>query len=239
MAPTPNESKRGDKAENTRDKIAHAAMTLFRRDGYDATTMRAVAAEAGVSLGNAYYYFSSKEHLIQAFYDQLQRDHAEQAADLLGQRTGFADRLEGVLLTWVDIAAPSHAFAAQFFKNAADPSSPLSPFSAESEPSRESSIALYRQVVDGADVKLTADLRRELPELLWLLQMGLVLFWVYDASPKQQRTRLLASHTVPIIDKVVRSSRLPVIRGVVDDVLSLVKLLSADPSAQVTAAKHI
>ena len=34
--------------------------------------MRAVADRAGVSLGNAYYYFGSKENLVQGFYDQMQ-----------------------------------------------------------------------------------------------------------------------------------------------------------------------
>ena len=37
--------------------------------------MRAIAQKAGVSLGNAYYYFSSKEYLIQAFYQRLHDDH--------------------------------------------------------------------------------------------------------------------------------------------------------------------
>ena len=41
-------------------------MRLFRENGYEATTMRAIAKEAGVATGNAYYYFGSKEELIQA-----------------------------------------------------------------------------------------------------------------------------------------------------------------------------
>ena len=50
---------------------------------------------------------------------------------------------------------------------------------------------------------------------------GVVLFWVYDASPGQQRTRLLVKRVVPIVDKLVRMSRLPVVRGVVDDLVTL------------------
>jgi len=209
------------KAEQTRGTIVASAMRLFRTVGYDRATMRAIAAEAGVSVGNAYYYFGSKEHLVQAFYDQLQEEHAEAAAAVLAREKGFAARLEGVLLAWVDVAAQHHEFAGQFFKNAADPSSPLSPFSEESAPARETSIGLHALLLDGSDAKATAALRPRLPELLWLLHMGVVLFWVYDASPDQQRTRTLVTRVVPVVDKLVRLSRLPVVRGVVDDVVTL------------------
>lgn len=209
------------KAEQTRGTIVAAAMRLFRTAGYDKATMRAIAAEAGVSVGNAYYYFGSKEHLVQAFYDQLQEEHAEAAAAVLDREKSFAARLEGVLLAWVDVAEPHHAFAVQFFRNAADPRSPLSPFSEESAPARETSVALHARVLDGSDAKLAAALKPRLPELLWLLHMGVVLFWVYDASPGQARTRALVRRLAPVVDKLVRMSRLPVVRGVVDDVVTL------------------
>jgi AcrR family transcriptional regulator len=116
---------RSPKAEQTRQSIIDAAMQLFRTKGYDKATMRAIADEAGVSIGNAYYYFSSKEHLIQAYYDDIFTDHAEAAAQTLATATTFADRLSGVLLAWIDVAEPYHEFAGKFFKNAAEPSSPL------------------------------------------------------------------------------------------------------------------
>src|SRR4051794_16502847 len=209
------------KAEQTRGAIVASAMRLFRTSGYDRATMRAIAAEAGVSVGNAYYYFGSKEHLVQAFYDQLQAEHVEAAAAVLEAERGFAARLAGVLLAWLDVAEPHHAFAGQFFTNAADPGSPLSPFSPESAPARDTSIALQRQVLDGSDAKVASALRGRLPELLWLLHMGVVLFWVYDASPGQARTRALVRRSVPIVDRLLRMSRLPVVRGVVDDVVAL------------------
>ena len=213
------------KAEQTRSAIVGAAMRLFRQEGYDRTTMRAIATEAGVSVGNAYYYFGSKEHLVQAFYDQLQVEHAEAAAQVLDQERAFAPRLEGVLLAWLDVAAPHHEFAGQFFRNAADPRSPLSPFSEESTAARDASIALFATLLDGSDAKLAPALRAELPDLLWLLQMGTVLFWVYDASPDQERTRTLVRRIVPVVDRLVRLSRMPVVRGVVDDVVGLMKEL--------------
>ena len=213
------------RAEQTRGRIVDAALRLFRSSGYDRTTMRSIASEAGVSLGNAYYYFASKEHLVQAFYDQIQVEHAAAAEAVLAGETGFDRRLLGVLHAWLDVATPHHEFAGQFVKNAADPRSPLSPFSPESAPARETSLALFARVVDGSDAKPVASLRPQLPQLLWLLQLGVVLFWVYDDSPHQERSRQLVAGTVPVVDRMVKLSRMPVVRGLVDDVVGLLTTL--------------
>ena len=42
------------KGEQTRALILDAALQIFHERGYEATTMRAIARKAGVSLGNAY-----------------------------------------------------------------------------------------------------------------------------------------------------------------------------------------
>jgi len=218
---------RSAKAEQTRDAIVEAALTLFRERGYDKTTMRAVAEAAGVSLGNAYYYFASKEHLVQAFYDQLQEANTVEAAKVLDRETSFAKRLEGVQLAFLDVAGPYHEFGSKFFKNAAEPTSPLSPFSQESAPAREASIAIFRRVVLGSDLKAPSPVLAELPELLWLMHMGVVLFWVHDRSEGQARSRALVRQTAPLLDKLVRLTRLPGVRGVVGDVVDLVRTLKA------------
>src|SRR4028118_680593 len=67
----------------TRPLLREAARRLFRGRGYAETTMRAIAKEAGVAVGNAYYYFDSKEHLIQGFYDRLQAGHRAAADPIL------------------------------------------------------------------------------------------------------------------------------------------------------------
>ncbi|SFB40485.1 transcriptional regulator, TetR family [Nocardioides alpinus] len=216
--------KRTSKATQTRATIVDAAMTLFRAGGYDATTMRAIADEAGVSLGNAYYYFSGKEELVQAFYDQIQVEHAA-AAESAYATPVFAERLRAVMESFIDVAEPFHDFGGQFFSNAADPRSPLSPFSEESAPAREASTALMRRAVEGSDLRVAPALREELPDLLWLLHMGVVLFWVYDDSAGQRRTRTLVAGLVPIVDRSIRLTRLPLVRGLVDDGLGLVRQL--------------
>ena len=47
-----------------RVKFAEAAMSLIARQGLEGVTMRAVAAEAGLSYGSLFHYFSSKDELL-------------------------------------------------------------------------------------------------------------------------------------------------------------------------------
>ncbi|MFI6297905.1 TetR family transcriptional regulator [Nonomuraea sp. NPDC050790] len=214
-------------SESTREVIVETALRLFRERGFDATTMRAIAAEAGVSVGNAYYYFAGKEALIQAYYDRAQAEHEDACRELLATERSFAARLSGVLGEWVRVSEPYHEFAVKFFKHAAEPTNPLSPFSAQSSPAREAGIAIYRQVVEGSRDKMDSELREELPELLWLLSMGMVLFWVHDTSPGCRRTYRLIEVTVPLVDRLVGLSHLPGLRGITKDFIAAVHELRA------------
>jgi AcrR family transcriptional regulator len=228
VAATGDDRPRRARGEQTRQLILETALRLFRERGYAETTMRAIAKEAGVAVGNAYYYFDSKEHLIQGFYDNNQKAHRVAADGVLAAETDLAARLRGVLHAGIDVNAPYHSFAATFFKTAAEPSSPLSPFSAESSPAREAAIAIFRDVVDDSSAKLDPELRKELPELLWLGWMGVVLFWVHDKSPGQRRTRRLIDGAVPLVDRLVGLSRLRVLRPALRQILALLDTIRRD-----------
>jgi AcrR family transcriptional regulator len=73
-----------------RDHISAAAERAFVRHGFHAATMQQVAEEAGMSAGNLYRYFSSKEALVEGIclLDQRERGSAFHAlahsADVLG-----------------------------------------------------------------------------------------------------------------------------------------------------------
>ena len=225
-APLPDGPPRAPsaKGEQTRELIVATALRLFHESGYEATTMRRIAAEAGVSVGNAYYYFPSKQHLVQAYYDQSQDLHGAAARPVLDREVDLTARLHGVLRARVDTMQSEKDFAVDFFRYAADPKSPLSPFSAESAPAREASVGLYAEVVAGAQgLKVPAELRAALPELLWLYQMGIVLFWVHDDSPGSAKTYALVDRTVPVVVQLVGLARYRLLRGLVDDLLALVR----------------
>ncbi|WP_420492924.1 TetR family transcriptional regulator [Kitasatospora camelliae] len=213
------------KSEQTRALILETAMRIFQERGYDKTTMRAIATEAGVSVGNAYYYFESKEFLIQGFYDKMTYEHAADARLRMAGKKDFDERLQIALTSWLDCAAPYHEFAAQFFRTAADPTSSLSPFSNESHPARATAVELFREVLTGSELapKLDSELADLLPDLLWLHLMVVVLYWVFDRTPDTERTREFVRRSTPMAARVINLSRYRVFRPIVRDAKGLIQ----------------
>ena len=210
------------KGDQTRSLILETALDMFRERGYDETTMRAIADKAGVSLGNAYYYFRSKEFLIQAFYYRTHEEHLKEVLPKLEHEKTLKARLLTVMRTKIDTLKPYHQFAGVLFKTAAHPQSPLNPFADESDPTRQASIALFEQVVGETKARIPADLRAELPYLLWVYHMGIILFWIHDQSPKHRRTYGLVDHTVELLDRLIALASNPLMRPLRKQALRLI-----------------
>src|SRR6184192_615147 len=179
------ESTKTPKAEETKALILNSALELLRDLGYEKTTMRAIAKKARVSLGNAYHYFGSKDHLIQAFYHRTHEEHLRASLPVLRKESSLRARLLAVMRLKIDTLEPYHEFAGVLFQTAADPHSPLNPFAHAAAPVRRDSIKLFEDLVSGSKARIPDDLRAELPHLLWLYHMGIVLFWIHDPSRKR------------------------------------------------------
>ena len=210
------------KGDQTRALILETALTMFRERGYEQTTMRAIAEKADVSLGNAYYYFRSKEHLIQAFYQRMHDEHLELALPALENVHTLKARLLTVVKLKIDVMKPYHQFAGVLFKTAGDPQSPLNPFADEANVVRVASIQLFEKVVEGTKARIPKDLRAELPYLLWVYHMGIILFWIHDRSPKHRRTFRLIDNTGEMVDRMIHLASNPFMRPLRKQALSLV-----------------
>jgi AcrR family transcriptional regulator len=214
------------KGEQTRARILDAALELFKEQGYEETTMREVAERAGVALGNAYYYFNGKESLLEAYYGTIHREHMELALPLLEKQRDLKKRLLGVLEAQLEVMEPYRRFAALLFKTAADPESPLNPFSAQSAEARAEGIELYARVLEGAKIKIPKDIAPELPRLLWAYSMGVVLFWLHDPSDGRERTHRMVARTVDLIVRMISLLSNPLLRPVRKSALQALRDLS-------------
>jgi AcrR family transcriptional regulator len=218
------------RGEQTRRLIVDTAIRLFGEVGYEKTTMRAIASAAGLSVGNAYYYFPSKEALVSEFYLQLQQEHLARVEPLIAAGGDFEQVLLGILHEALAVWSPYHEFAGKFIGIAAVPSSPVSPFSPESAVSRDLALRIFQRFVAETGQKMDPALRAELPELLWLAQLGLVVYWTHDTSPGQQRTRDLIDRAVPYLRDLIGLSRMKVFRPMTSRSIQLIRMMRPYPT---------
>jgi AcrR family transcriptional regulator len=73
-----NSPRRRQQAAATRHEILEAAQRLFERQGYAATTMAAIAAEAGVALKTVYVVFETKSGVLRALWNLLLRGEEDE-----------------------------------------------------------------------------------------------------------------------------------------------------------------
>src|SRR5688572_32022488 len=124
------------KGDDTRRRIYDAALTLFRDRGFDNTTMRDVAAVAGMSLGAAYHYFPSKDAIVLAYYDNVSREHASRVAAEVGGEGRLGRRLSIAFHSKLEILRNDRPLMGALLRFAGDPGHPLSFFGASTRQHR-------------------------------------------------------------------------------------------------------
>ena len=213
------------KAEATASKILDAALELFREQGFDAATMRGIAERAGVATGAAYYYYASKDAIVMDFYqrscDELQ-DKIRLALKSINSLERGLNELIRVKLTHFE---PNRDVLRALLRNGADPNYPLSPFSGETKQIRDLDMSWFHQVIGQSGVRVPRDLAPCLPGVLWFFQMGVILFWVTDDSPRQGRTAKLLPLACKVVASLLRFSSLPLMRPLRKPVLELIEIV--------------
>jgi TetR/AcrR family transcriptional repressor of nem operon len=84
-----------------RERLVSAACQLFHQQGVERTTLADMAQAAGVPLGNIYYYFKTKDELIQAVINAVTQDLRKQFDSLDRHRSPKA-RLKALVHSLTD-----------------------------------------------------------------------------------------------------------------------------------------
>ena len=88
--------------DRRRHDIWAASAYLFLRDGFQETTMQAIAAAAGMGKSTLYDYFQTKDEILISFVEDAVYDLTERARAIAAQDLPAAERLHQVLLAHVE-----------------------------------------------------------------------------------------------------------------------------------------
>jgi TetR/AcrR family transcriptional regulator, transcriptional repressor for nem operon len=88
-------------AGGKRERLVRSATDLLYRHGVENPTLTEIAHAAGVAPGNVYYYFKTRDELVQAVID-ARVEGMRQLLDSLGRRSSPRARLKATARVWLD-----------------------------------------------------------------------------------------------------------------------------------------
>jgi len=207
--------KRGRPAGQTaqgaaaRQRLYGIAIRLMTRRGYESTTLRDVAKEAGVSVGLLYRYFPSKRAIIIALYDELSADYARQAVEM--PRGRWRDRFIFALKASLQVLEPHRvALRALIPVLVGDPEEGV--FAESAAFSRLRVQRVFEEAVVGSTDAPAPALAAAVGRLLYLVHLAVLLWWLLDKSAKQRATAALVLLTQQILPSAAVTLRLPPVR---------------------------
>ena len=217
-----NKTASTPKAWLTRSHLLSTALRVFRERGFESVTMRELAAAAGASLGAAYYYFPSKEAIIQAYYDDVQSEHARRLTAAVSEtKLDFKGRLCDAFHSKLDILQGDRRLLGALFRYTGEPHHPLSVLGAGTRQNRRQSMSVFQTAI--GDERLPDDVRAILPVALWGLHLGILLYFIYDDSAEQQRTRRLVDGMLTLLVRILSLVKLPILKPIRGSVLTLLR----------------
>ncbi len=164
---------RTDRTRNTIERILKAAHKVFTKNGHAGLSLRKVADEAGIAVGNLTYHFPTKNSLIDAMMREALADYVEEH---LSQFEAGRDTPLEILLNVVEFYVRNARESHQFFYQ-------LWGFAGSSEEAREMVRELYRPIgrfiyylVRAANPKLNDTEVRQAVLQIFSLEEGYKLF---------------------------------------------------------------
>lgn len=179
------------KAEQTRQRILDSALHLFATKGYEGTTLRDIAADAGCSLGLTYRYFKRKEELMLSLYRRFALELETQVSEL--PSASLADRFQRTMQTQFALMTPYRDTLGAIFDAMLNPKSEVGVYSESAADVRTRSRQVFVTVVSGATDAPREPQSGYLATVLYGLCLALQLFWLQDRSRDTQTTYALLS----------------------------------------------
>jgi AcrR family transcriptional regulator len=202
----PTGERRAFKKATTRSRIVAAALTLFQVKGFDATTTKAIARKARVAEGTVFNYFPTKEDIALHFLEQeVEHAMASVRENARLRKAPIEEKLFALVQTQLEFLAPHERFIGAAFVQALTPGSKLGVFSPAAQALQFRYLAFVQELVDEA-------IRRgELteaswwtPNAFWIYYLGMLLYWLHDASPGKQQTLAFLDRSLKIGVAVLR-----------------------------------
>ena len=181
---------RAENKEKTRKAILRAALELFAKKGFYATTTKVVARKAGIAEGTLFNYFPTKEDLALYFFEEEQNAVvAWYNGDKQIKSAPLPEKLFAIVQHFLDRLAPYEEFIGAVYLRALSPTSKLNPTSLPTQERNLRYLKFIRSVLE------EAELAGEIPKVgdlgaysFGLVQLAMITYWLQDRSKGKEAT---------------------------------------------------
>jgi len=181
--------RRAQNKQKIRDNIVKAALSLFQRRGFDATTTKAIARKAGIAEGTVFNYFESKDEIALYFFEEEVDQAMTSVRDNPRLRKApLEEKLFALVHSQLDLLAPYERFIGTALIHALKPHSPLGPFSHRAMELRHRYLRFVQELIEESIPKKKNPLGFLAPEVFWIYYLGVLFYWLYDTSEGKQQT---------------------------------------------------
>lgn len=195
-----------EQKRETQRKLVNAAADLFVLNGFENTSMKQIAREAGVGDATIYKYFANKDKLILGFYDTRGADAlAEYRATSDLDTFTFAERLQLLIDTFLEQLMGDREFVELSLKQILK--SPITLLKDEltvAKSYREEFSTLLSELSDHEDYP-NIPMQSTIATLLTDYVLGITLYWMKDDSEEFSNTTQLTDLSIGIIDSLLKS----------------------------------
>jgi len=196
----PGRGKRVENREKTKQAILEAALELFSKRGFPATTTKAISRKAGIAEGTLFNYFRTKEDLALCFLEReiLGLIQWFQQQERLS-KAPLAEQLFAIIQHHLERIGPYEDFIGAVYLRALQLSSKLSPLSLERQEINLRYLKFIRELLSAAEAK------GEIPKVgdfgaygFGLFHLAMMTHWLHDRSSGKEDTLALLDRCLKI-----------------------------------------
>jgi AcrR family transcriptional regulator len=199
-----------------RETLYATAIRLFTERGYDETTLRDIANEAGVSAGLLYRYYPGKRALVLDLYERLSAAYAAQSSSM--PSGAWQARFLFALHKSLEVLGPYREALAALLPTLVG-NREEGVLSLASAACRVAVQAVFEEAVAGArNAPGTAHEAAALGRSLYLAHLGVLLFWALDRSERQRATQALLAVVRRSLPMAALAMKLGLVRELVREV---------------------
>lgn len=187
--------------------IFETSLQWMNRNGFEQTTLEDLANASNLEVSEFLKFFSSKEQIIQTFYNQNCQDLELKANEIVLQTTSFEERFKNLLYYRLISLQPQRDSVLNISALAVNPRSPLSAFGQSSSELRKKCIQINQMLIEGSDFCCHPELKKFVPTLLWFYMGAILFFWVHDESEECSQSFKMIDSLTPLVLRTMATSR--------------------------------